>query len=97
MIPVQQFSTSVLAQVVRRQPPSPARTAFAWQLAVGQTLAKATRVSLRDGVLHVYATDRRWLQEVSRARAIVLERVQQLLGAEVTAIAVSADGPADER
>jgi predicted nucleic acid-binding Zn ribbon protein len=93
VIPVRHFSTEVVAQVLRRQPSSPARTAFAWQLAVGPALARATRVSLEDGVLRVSAHDPRWLREVTRARAVVLERLQQLLGPAVTTITVTVDPP----
>jgi predicted nucleic acid-binding Zn ribbon protein len=80
MIPVHDFSTSVLAQIVRRQPQSPARTNFAWQLAVGQAVARATTVQLKDGVLIVRAVDRRWLREIDPMRANVLEKLQQILG-----------------
>ena len=80
MIPVHDFSTSVLAQIVRRQPPSQARTNFAWQLAVGQAVARATTVQLGDGVLTVRAVDRRWLREIDPMRATVLDKLQQLLG-----------------
>ena len=82
MIPVHDFSTSVLAQIVRRQPPSQARTNFAWQLAVGQVVARATTVQLVDGVLTVRAVDRRWLREIDPMRATVLDKLQQLLGKE---------------
>ncbi len=82
MIPVHDFSTSVLAQIVRRQPPSPARTNFAWQLAVGQAVARATTVELKDGVLLVRAVDRRWMREIDPMRAVILEKLQQLLGKE---------------
>jgi len=80
MIPVHDFSTSVLAQIVRRQPPSPARTNFAWQLAVGQAVARATTVQLTDGALTVRAVDRRWLREIDPMRRAVLEKLQQILG-----------------
>jgi len=80
MIPVHHFSTSVLAQIVRRQPASQARTNFAWQLAVGQALARATTVVLQDGVLTVRAVDRRWIREIEPMRQTVLEKLQQLLG-----------------
>ena len=82
MIPVHNFSTSVLAQIVRRQPPSPARTNFAWQLAVGQAVARATTVVLQDGILTVRAVDRRWIREIDPMRATVLEKLQQLLGTD---------------
>ena len=82
MIPVHDFSTSVIAQIVRRQPPSQARTNFAWQLAVGQAVARVTTVQLVDGVLTVRAVDRRWLREIDPMRATVLDKLQQLLGKE---------------
>ena len=53
MIPLQSFSSGVLAEIVRRQPASKERTTFAWQLAVGPALARATTVELTDGVLMV--------------------------------------------
>jgi predicted nucleic acid-binding Zn ribbon protein len=80
MISVHHFSTSVLAEIVRRQPASQARTNFAWQLAVGQALARATTVALQDGVLTVRAADRRWIREIEPMRQTVLEKLQQLLG-----------------
>jgi predicted nucleic acid-binding Zn ribbon protein len=82
MIPVHDFSTSVLAQIVRRQPQSQARTNFAWQLAVGQAVARATTVELKDGVLIVRAVDRRWIREIDPMRATVLEKLQHVLGTE---------------
>ena len=80
MIPVQDFSTSVIAQIVRRQTPSQARTNFAWQLAVGQALARTTTVELNNGVLKVRAADRRWIKEIERAQASVVQKLQQILG-----------------
>lgn len=82
MIPVHDFSTSVLAQIVRRQPQSQARTNFAWQLAVGQAVARATTVELKDGVLIVRAVDRRWIREIDPMRATVLDKLQHVLGTE---------------
>jgi hypothetical protein len=80
MVPLQQFATGVLADVIRRQPASPARTAFAWQLAVGPALARSCTVDLRDGVLMVYPRDARWRLEVKRAETTILTRLQELLG-----------------
>jgi hypothetical protein len=77
---IQQFSHGVLADVVRRQPSTPARTTFAWQLVVGPKLAQATTVELVDGVLNVRASDARWTLEINRARGMVLARLQYLLG-----------------
>jgi predicted nucleic acid-binding Zn ribbon protein len=81
MIPLQNFSTGVLAEIVRRQPASKERTAFAWQLAVGPALARATTVELGvTGVLTVRAVDQRWVLEVERARESVLQKLQHMLG-----------------
>jgi predicted nucleic acid-binding Zn ribbon protein len=80
MVPLQSFSSGVLAEIVRRQPASKERTNFAWQLAVGQVLARATTVELCDRVLTVRAVDKRWIQEINRARASVMQKMQQILG-----------------
>jgi len=80
MIPLQSFSSGVIAEIVRRQPASKERTNFAWQLAVGPALARATTVDLHDGVLTVRALDRRWIQEIERARENVILKMQQILG-----------------
>jgi hypothetical protein len=85
MIPLHNFSTSVIAEIVRRQPASKERTGFAWQLAVGQPLARVTTVELTDGVLCVRAMDRRWLLEIERAREAVLQKMQHLLGRDQVA------------
>jgi predicted nucleic acid-binding Zn ribbon protein len=80
VVPIQHFSSGVLSEVIRRQPSSPARTALAWQLAVGPALARTTTVELVDGVLTVHSADPRWTLEVTRARDIVLRRLQHFLG-----------------
>src|SRR6476646_6515190 len=71
---IQQFTPAVLAEVIRRQPPSEGRTALAWQVAVGAAIARATTVQLADGVLTVTAKDPRWVADVEASRSIVLVR-----------------------
>jgi Dna[CI] antecedent, DciA len=80
MQPIQQFSSRVLSELIRRQPASQEKTAFAWQLAVGPALARVTTVELAQDVLRVRVLDARWMVEVRRARPLVLARLQQLLG-----------------
>lgn len=80
MRPIQQLLPVALAEIVRRQPPSPARTSFAWQVAVGPAVARATAVELVSGTLYVKALDPRWIAEVTRAQDSVLTRLKHLLG-----------------
>ena len=81
---IQNFSTGVLAEIIRRQPASKEKTAFAWQIAVGPALARATTVTLRqDGVLFVISRDERWAKELNRAKDNILRRLQHLLGPDV--------------
>lgn len=84
MQPLKSFAGGLIADIVRRQPPSPARTAFAWQLVVGPALARVTSVHIEGTTLHVAArvaeNDERWLREISRAQATIVPRLQELLG-----------------
>ena len=81
-MPLQNFATGVLGEIIRRQPPSPARTGFAWSVAVGPALARSTTATLTGAVLTVRARDPRWVKEVERARDTILKRMQDLLGRE---------------
>ncbi|HVL66047.1 MAG TPA: DciA family protein [Vicinamibacterales bacterium] len=81
MRPIQTFSGGVLADILRRQPPSAGRTALAWQLAVGPVLARATSIEMDGTTLVVRAHDPRWLKEIERARPAILQKLQHLLGA----------------
>ena len=89
MLPLHGFATTVVAEVIRRQPQSPAKTSFAWGVAVGPAISRASSVDLRDGILYVTPKDARWATEIDRAAATILPRVQLLLGAgAVTALRV---------
>ena len=89
MLPIQQFSSGVLAELIRRQPASKERTAFAWQIAVGPALARTATVEIVGDVLQVTARDANWGREVDRAAATILQRMQHMLGPEaVTAVKV---------
>ena len=82
MLPIQQFSSGVLAEIIRRQPPSPERANFAWQMAVGPAIARTTTIDLVDGVILVTARDAHWARAVERGAATILPRMQHLLGAQ---------------
>ena len=75
-----QFLPAVVADIIRRQPASPERTAFAWSVAVGPALARVTTVELRDRTLIATARDPRWAREIERASGTILTRVRRLLG-----------------
>jgi uncharacterized lipoprotein YmbA len=81
MVPLQNFATGVIAEVIRHQPASPGRTTFAWTVAVGPALARSATVTLKDDVLTVRARDPRWAAEIERAADTILKRMQRLLGA----------------
>ena len=78
--------TSLLPALIARAPLTPEKVDFAWRTVVGDALARTTRATLVDGVLHVSADDRRWLAEVERARGSILPRLQALLGEKTVRI-----------
>jgi len=82
VLPLQNVANGVLADVIRRQPPSAGRTTFVWTLTVGPAMAKATKVELLDGVLQVTARDARWAREVTRAKETILSRLLIFLGSD---------------
>ena len=80
MVPLQNFATGVIAEVIRRQPASAGRTTFAWTVAAGPALARSATVTLVDDVLKVRVRDPRWAREIERAADTILTRMQHLLG-----------------
>lgn len=71
----------VLPALLARAPLTPEKVTFVWGLAVGAAIARATTATLAETVLTVRTTDPAWAREVERSRAMILARVQQLLGA----------------
>ena len=80
MLPLQQAVPSVLAEVLAAAPLSPGKVAFAWKAVVGTAVERATEVRLQDGVLVVEPASRQWARELARSRAVILARMQRLLG-----------------
>ncbi len=84
MIPVRQLTPSVVTELVRRQPLSPAKVGFAWRTAAGPALGRAATAELReDGTIMIRATTAAWANEVERSRDLLLARMQEMLGADV--------------
>jgi predicted nucleic acid-binding Zn ribbon protein len=88
VVSLHQFAPAVLAEIIRRQPASKERTAFAWSVAVGPALARVTTVELRGRTLVATARDGRWAREIDRARETILARVRDLVGDTVDRIDV---------
>jgi len=84
MIPVHDSIPSVVAELLRNQPLSPAKIDFAWQAAVGPAMARATSVTLAEGgELTVVVSDRHWKREVAAAVPLIVPRLERLLGTGV--------------
>ena len=70
--------------MLARQPNSAAKIAFAWRMAAGLAMARhGTPRWSEDGVLTVEAGDAAWRRELRYARPVLLERLRELLGADV--------------
>ena len=70
----------VLPALLARAPLTPEKVTFVWGLAVGPAIARATTATLAGTVLTARTSDPAWAREVNRSRAMILTRVQQLLG-----------------
>jgi hypothetical protein len=89
MTPAHHILPGVLADMIRRQPLSPAKVAFAWRAAAGAPVARATRVELRDdGLLLVFVADARWRREIEPALGMLRPKLALLLGDAVRWIEV---------
>jgi predicted nucleic acid-binding Zn ribbon protein len=71
-----------LAAIVRQAPLSPGKVDFAWRSSVGTTIARASSVLLVDGVLLVDTQTPQWAAAIRRSSKTILQRLQDLLGAE---------------
>jgi hypothetical protein len=82
MEPLQQTAARVIGPLLAAQPLTSGKVRFAWQLAAGPAMSRATRVdwSEADG-LCITASDAAWCREVERARPLLASRLKQFLGA----------------
>ena len=80
VVPVQAVLPDVVADLIRKSPLSQEKVVFAWSAAVGPAVARATTVTLRNGVLHVGARDSAWQREVTRSRSLIVGRLEKYLG-----------------
>jgi hypothetical protein len=82
MRPLQDAVPSVVADLLRAAPLSPAKVAFAWRAVVGPAVERATAVRLEHGVLIIEPSSAQWGRELKRSSQIILARMQRLLGDE---------------
>jgi hypothetical protein len=87
-VPTRACVPRTVSALLARQPMTPAKIAFAWQMAVGPALARATSVNYDGGVLRVRSSDIRWMREVERSRSMILERLRSLLGPAVSELKI---------
>ncbi len=99
MIAAQRLLPGVLIELVRRQPTSEAKVAFAWRTAVGPAVARASAAALGpDGTLVVTVADPHWRREVVQSQQLIRSRLELLLGDDLRSIVIrGADAPASSQ
>ena len=81
MIKANQVMPAVVAEVIRKAPLTDEKVAFAWRLAVGPAVAKATSVRLgSDGTLYVSAESKAWSDSVRDSVGLIRSRLAHYLG-----------------
>jgi predicted nucleic acid-binding Zn ribbon protein len=81
VIKANQVMPAVVAEVVRKAPLTDAKVAFAWRLAVGPAVAKATSVRLgADGTLYLTAESQAWNDSVRASIGMIRSRLAHYLG-----------------
>ncbi len=70
-----------LVELFRQGPMSQGKLEAAWRVAVGDAIARVSTVRLQpDGSVEVRAADQRWHRELKRSSAIILTKLNTLLG-----------------
>ena len=72
---------AVVAEVIRKAPLTDEKVAFAWRLAVGPAVAKATSVRLgSDGTLYLRADSQAWVDSIRASVGLIRSRLAHYLG-----------------
>jgi hypothetical protein len=74
------FATSVLAEMLAKQPMTAGKLQFAWRAAVGPALARAATLDWREGRVVVHMSSPEWTREIKRSKPMILQRLRMLLG-----------------
>jgi hypothetical protein len=72
----------VLPALLRNQPLTPEKVQFAWRVSVGAAIDRATHVRLAGATLLV-SGEAKWVKEIERSKALILKRLQRVLGESV--------------
>jgi hypothetical protein len=81
VIKANQVMPAVVAEVIRKAPLTDEKVAFAWRLAVGPAVDKATRVRLGpDGTLYVTAESKAWVDSIRASIGLIRSRLAHFLG-----------------
>ena len=74
---------AVVAAIVRKAPLTDEKVTFAWRLAVGPAIGKATTVRLgSNGTLHVSAESPAWGDAIAKSLGLIRSRLAHFLGEE---------------
>ncbi len=78
-----------LRLLLHNTPLSDGKVAFAWRAAVGAAFDRTGAVKLEHGTLIVETSSAQWARELNRSQAMILSRLQAMLGdSNVTRIVV---------
>ena len=89
MRPLSQAVPGAIADLLRSTPLSDGKVAFAWKVAVGAAMERATAIKLEGTVLIVETSNEQWGREIKRSTGVILSRLGTLLGRDtVTEIKV---------
>ena len=80
MRPLAQAVPGAVAELLRGAPLSDGKVAFAWKVAVGPAMERATAIKLDGTLLIVDVVNAQWAREIKRSRGVILSRLGTLLG-----------------
>jgi hypothetical protein len=80
MRPLSQAVPGAVASLLRDAPLSDGKVAFAWKVAVGPAMDRATAIKLEGTLLLVDVANEQWAREIRRSSGVILSRLGALLG-----------------
>ena len=83
MLSTRDVAPGAIKEILRRQPVSPGKVQFAWESAVGPSVARATSAELdASATLHVTVHTESWRSEIVRSKPLIIRRMAELLGSD---------------